>query len=64
MVYGNMTLETCSHLVSLRKTGSAHHSNFLLQGLKALPLLKGVLGLDQSIPEVGSLDIATGYRYI
>ena len=64
MVYGNMTLETCSHLVSLGKTGSAHHSNFLLQGLKALPLLKGVPGLGQSIPEVGSLDIATGYRYI
>lgn len=52
-----MTLETCSHLVSLGKASSAHHSSFLLQGLKDLVLLKDVPGLNVSIPEMDSLEI-------
>ncbi|XP_045842796.1 putative zinc finger protein 705G [Meles meles] len=42
-LYRTVTLETCSHLVSLGKASSAHHSSFLLQGLKDLALLTGLL---------------------
>ena len=55
-LYRNVTLETCSHLAFLGKIGSAHHSSFLLQRLKALAL-KGMPGLGQNILEMGSFEM-------
>ena len=51
MLYREVTLETCSHLVSLGKAGTAHSRT------QSVAHLKGVPRLGQNVLEVGPFEI-------